>query len=314
MIKKAISFYWRAAERLLSPDHNSVTQKVQLIYGLLTVFYGFVFYRSIEAVYKGNFNYLTGMSDQYLPKWPMTILNHIVNLNLEDSIRYVLVFSLCSGLLGFFYGVQNRLIRIFSFIGILLNVALINSFGKGSHAFHLGLIISFFLIFIPSKSNNSIENSESENADLIKIIFTIRNLILLSYFSGGTIKFIRLIQHFCEGKMTAIHKFGFSNLVAKDWYFTGEATMLGPFIVQNESYLWPITLMAGYLIEFLAGAVIFFPKFDRVWFVLFVFLHIGIILTLGPNFVEHLFVVALFIGFSVFSNSEKEGAKKILRV
>jgi hypothetical protein len=300
MIDKVFQYFWRPIEKINGLDDYSINQKVNWIYGLLTVFYGFLFLKCFDAMYKGSVNGMIRLADFYNPKWPIIVFSSITQLETVGLIKVVLFFSILICGLGLFYGIRYRIVRVLVCVGFLLFVALSNSFSKG-HGHHLAVWASFFLIFIPSKN----QINKSNFVQLFRVIFIIRTFILLTYFSSGCFKIFRLIQHSFEGKMTAIHKFGFANLVAKDWYTTKNETFFGSVIVYNESYIWPIVLLAGFLIELTSIIIIFKPSLDKIWFLLYICLHLGILLALGPNFSDHLFVVALFIGFNVFSQNHR---------
>jgi hypothetical protein len=121
------------------------------------------------------------------------------------------------------------------------------------------------------------------------------------YSSSGAIKLFRIIQFSLQEKLTAFGKNGFSNQIAKDWYYSGEATLLGPLIVQNESWLWPLCYLCGLLFELLSITIIFKPHLDKIWALFAGFFHVGILVTLGPNFINHLFVIILFMGYGIYS-------------
>lgn len=161
------------------------------------------------------------------------------------------------------------------------------------------LFVSFLLIFVPSK-----KNINTSQIGILKVFFAVQTLFLLIYFFSGLYKFSGLVSQEMYGMKTALSPDSLAQHVATTIFsFNTTYYFFSSFVLKYQSYFFSVALIIGYFIELLSVYIIFKPKLHRLWGGVLILLHAFILMIFGPDFTLHLFIVALFLFFSPFSDS-----------
>lgn len=303
MIKTVVNTFWQSSiingDNFLAPN-RIINQRIRF---QIDIFYFYILFLSISTF--SPFNQFpewdTILNSQHLfePIWALKWMSSIENWKL--CVRLIFCFFLVNSVLGTLVWKRSKLSRIAIFFSYLLYISLISSFGKIDHYLHLALICSFILIFVPSsKSSNSIDYN------LPKIFFGIQAIILLTYFYSGMFKIYGILDQELLGLKSALYPDSLAQNLSKTSFASSTDYFLQSMILHSPSYFYSIVLIVGFFIEFLSIYVIFRPKVHRIWGLLLILLHTGILLSVGPDFTYQVIVIGIFILFSPFSNTEND--------
>ena len=302
MIKTIINTFWQSTiingEDFLRLDAKK-NDRVKFVTHL---FYFLVFLTSIQS-----------FSPFYqVPEWytmvdsphlfqPIWSVKWISTENWETCIRLILSAFLISSLAGVLLWSRSRIIRISVFLSFFFYLSLISSFGKIDHYLHLTLIASFLFIFIPNA-----KSEDPENVTRAKVFFGMQTLILLAYFVSGFFKIYGIIDQEILGVKSALSPDSLAQTISKTSLAANTDYFLQSYILNKPSYLYSALLILGYIIEFFSIYVIFKPRLHRIWGLILVLLHVGILLTVGPDFTNQIFIVGIFLMFSPFANTDTD--------
>lgn len=217
----------------------------------------------------------------------------------EVSVRLIMLLFLFFSFLAIILWEHYRAIRIGVFLSMFFYLSLISSFGKIDHSMHIMLIILFLLIFIPNKSE-----SLTNGIDNLKVFFGIQTLLLLTYFVSGFFKFYGIIDQELSGLKSSLSLDSLAQNLSKTSFALDSEFFLSTYILNTSSPIFPIILIIGYFIEFFSIYVIFKPNLHRIWGLLLIGLHAGILLSIGPNFYIHMFAVGIFLLCSPFKEDD----------
>lgn len=308
MIRTAVNTYWQSAivngRSFLANSENKVVHSTKL---LVSVFYFFNLFTSIQPFSKfyQTPDWQTLLDSQHLfePLWSVRWISY---LDWNQSIRFILLFYLIASAFALLFWERSRLARIIAFASIFLYLSLISSFGKIDHNYHLLLIIMFMLIFLPSKSQGRISSEAT-----LKVFFSIQTFILLTYFISGIFKLYGIIDQEIRGDTSALAEEAMALNLSKTSYASGSDYFLSSYLLGKPSKLFSAFLILGYLVEFFSVYVLFKPQWHRVWACLLIMLHVGIVLSVGPDFTIQIFVVGIFLLFSPFSSADFDLSQNI---
>lgn len=303
MIKTVINTFWQSSiingDNFLAPN-RAINQRIRF---QIDIFYFYILFLSISTFSPFNqfpkWDTILNSHHLFEPIWTLKWMSSIENWGL--CVKLIFCFFLVSSVLGTLVWKRSKLSRTAIFFSFLLYLSLISSFGKIDHYLHLPLICSFILIFVPSsKSNNSIDYN------LPKIFFGIQTIILLTYFSSGIFKIYGILDQELLGLKSALYPDSLAQNLSKTSFASNSECFLQSLILHSPSYFYSIVLVVGFLIEFLSIYVIFRPKVHRIWGLLLILLHAGILLSVGPDFTYQVLVIGIFILFSPFSSTEND--------
>ena len=299
MIKTIINTFWQSS--IINGDNFLAPKRVniQRIRFLIDIFYFYTLFLSISTFSSYNQfpEWYTIVNSQHLfePIWSLKWMTSIKNWEL--FVRLILCFFLISSFIGVLIWRRSKLSRIAIFFSLFLYLSLISSFGKIDHYLHISLLCSFILIFVPSSIST---NSKLMNEIFPKIFFGIQTFILITYFTSGFFKILGILEQELLGLKSALSPDSLAQNLSKTSLATNADSFLQSFILNSPSFVFSVVLVFGFLIEFFSIYVIFRPKLHRIWGVLLILLHTGILLSVGPDFTYQIFIIGIFIFFSPF--------------
>lgn len=301
MIKTIIHTFWESSivngDSFLIPTKRGIEQ----INFLIQFFYFYILVLSIGifSPYTQLPEWDTILKSQHLFQ-PVWCLGWLPIANWDLCVRLFLLYFFVSSFIGLVLWKRFKLARIFVFTSFFLYLSLVSSFGKIDHYLHLALIVSFLLIFIPTSTSDDLEK-----LNLQKLFFGIQTFILLTYFTSGLFKLYGILDQELLALNSALSPDSLALNVGKTSFATTNDNFLQSFILNTPSYLFSVVLVFGYLIEFLSIYVIFKPGLHQLWgLLLIILLHAGILLSVGPDFTNQIFIVGIFILFSPFSKNQ----------
>lgn len=279
---------------------NHSEEKLQRIKTLLNFYYFLVFVTSVQ-IFSPFYQFpewytIMESKELFLPVWSVKWISLD---NWEVTIQFIFLSFLGFALLGLVLWQKFRWIRIGVSLSLFFYVSLISSFGKVDHYMHVMVLSSFLLIFIPNSGKK-----KQEVNDYYKVFFGIQTLILLTYFVSGFFKLYGILDQEIQGVPSALSFDSLAYNMSKTTLASETNYFLKDFVLSNKNLLSPILLITGYLAEFLSIYVIFKPNLHRLWGLVLILLHTGILLTVGPDFTMQILMVGIFLMFSPFNPHE----------
>lgn len=289
-MKKIIKFIFRS----LSTDQNyqlifltkqAQFQQAQLI---IRIFYVIIFLFEYRKYSRWTSLVNTTSLD---PIWPVYWLNYV---NIEFGILCILYLGLCSSLLAITFP-NWRITRILVFLSLLEFTAFNNSFGKINHAAHLSILLSFILIFLPSRWDSLKKVNQYTKNTTLMIFASCQSFIMLTYTMAGIGKvFGAVIQGF-QGE---IHNFAPQALalhIARAFSQQDSYTVLGLWLMEHYYIGWPLMIGTIYL-QFFAIWAVFRPSLHQIWGFGLILFHIASVFTMKISFMQSsLWLVLFFI-------------------
>ncbi|MFK8058371.1 MAG: DCC1-like thiol-disulfide oxidoreductase family protein [Saprospiraceae bacterium] len=299
MIKYIIETYWQSAivngTSFLTSNAIEKTKRAKFV---ATLFYLFVFATSVQtfSVYSvfPEWDLIINSKELFDPIWTV---KWVPLEYWETCVRSILFLFLTFSFFALIFWERSRLIRVGVFASMFFYLSLISSFGKIDHFMHIMTIASFLLIFAPTKKSEKISPT-----GLLQVIFGIQTFILLAYFVSGFFKIYGIVDQELRGVTSALSPEALGRNVSKTSLAYDLDFFLSSFILDNPSGLFSIGMIVGYLIELFSIYIIFKPNSHRIWGLLLMVLHAGILLSVGPDFSIQIFLVGIFLFLSPFAN------------
>ena len=229
------------------------------------------------------------------PRWPVRWLAWV---DLESGIGWILALHLIAAILGVSLG-RFRAVRVIVFIALLEFVAFRFSFGAVNHGDHLGVLLSFVLIFLPDGWHQDTAPRPIRAATAL-VLSTCMSLILLTYSMSGFWKLGAVVRQAAVGEVHALHPRGLAQQIAAKLLDTDTTSVLGPWLIEHYWVGW--LLMVGTLyVELFALWIVFRPALHRLWGVALIVFHISTHLTMEVGFPQNSLWIALFLLASPFA-------------
>ncbi len=283
MLKHLASKFTRITDNLdknIEQEENNFSN-IQLT---IRFFYFFIFYLSLQSFSQHSilpfWKDLLESERYFIPLW---CTQWMVHFQWEFIIHFTLIFFFLVSFVAMLFGLQYRILRIILFIGFFNYTALVNSFGKIDHHLHISLVIGFLLIFV-----------SHEPGKLAKLFKSIQLFILSTYTFSGIFKFWGILSQSMNGEITVFYPNSLAYHLSKHLYVTGKPVYFQEIILNSTSYLFSIFLFLGYIIEIVAVLAILQNKLLPLMGIMLVLLHTVILLTVGPEFIFQIVILALF--------------------
>ena len=229
-------------------------------------------------------------------RWPVFWLRFV---DTRAGITAILGLHLLGGLLAVALS-RYRWARILVFVSLLEHMALKFSFGPVNHGDHLGVLISFVLIFLPAGWHVRGSAGRAARAATLLVFSGTQALILLTYSMAGMWKAGGILQQWIMGELfTYLHPQGLARQVAAKMIEDDAASVLGPWLIAHPWVGWLPGIAAIYL-ELFALWVVARPSLHQAWGLGLAFFHIGTHLALGVGFPQSTLWLALFLVLSPF--------------
>jgi hypothetical protein len=197
---------------------------------------------------------------------------------------------------------RYRWARVLVFVSLLEHMALKFSFGAVNHGDHLGVLVSFVLIFLPEgwHARGTVAAGRRVRAATLLVFSGVQALILLTYSMAGIWKAGGILEQWIKGQfITYVHPRGLAYQVAAKMVEDDAASLFGPWLVEHPWVGWVPGIVAVYL-ELFALWVVGRPSLHRAWGLTLAFFHLATHLILGVGFPQNTLWLALFLGFSPF--------------
>lgn len=259
---------------------------------LIAAFYGVLLFFALNNLFAWP-EYLGTTS--LTPRWPVFWLHYV---DLRSGIAAIVWFHLLCSLLGVALS-GYRAVRVLVFVSMLEFLAFRYSFGGINHGDHLGLLLSFVLIFLPSGWNCGRRARRRQRAATLLVFSGCQALIMLTYSMSGAWKAGGVIQQALQGQTTYLAPSGLARQVAAKLLSDDATSVLGPWLIENYWVGWPLMLAALYL-ELFALWAWARPSLHRYWALGLILLHVSTHLTMGVGFPQNSLWLALFFLLSPF--------------
>lgn len=259
---------------------------------LIGAFYAVLLFFALSQLF--SWQELLG-STSLTPRWPVFWLQHV---DTRSGIALVLWAHLLSLLVAIAFP-GYRLVRILVFCGLLELLAFRFSFGSINHGDHLGLLLSFVLIFLPQGWSSGSAPRRSVRAATLLVFSGCQALIALTYSMSGMWKVGGVVQQALRGEVTYLHPSGLAQQVAAKLLADGSPSLLGPWLIEHYWVGWPLMIGALYLELFALWAVAR-PSLHRAWGLGLILLHLSTHLTMGVGFPQNPLWLVLFFVLSPF--------------
>ncbi len=266
---------------------------------LISLFYLFVFLIAFQSItFNSQFpswSEIVSSEQYFIPQWGSLWIRYF---DWKTAIRLIYILLIGSSIIGMIFWRKSRLVRVLVSLSLFQFLSLVSSFGSVDHYLHLLVTTSLLLIILPN------ENSKTYKVDLLKVIFGIQTIILSIYSISGFYKLLGIVKQLKWGVTSALSPTGLTLQSTKTSYFSGNEYFFQSLLVDHQGYWIPILHISGYLVEFLSIFILFRIKLHRIWGLALVLFHLGIALTVGPDFSIHLIPIAIFIMFSPFGSKQ----------
>ncbi len=259
---------------------------------LLSGFYGVLLFFAVGSLFSWP-EYLKVSALE--PRWPVFWLRFV---DLSQGIPLLLAFYLLSGLAAVVLP-RYRWVRILVFLSLLEFHAFKFSFGSINHGDHLGVLLSFVLIFLPQGWRDFPTADRGSRVGTLRAFAGCQGMILLTYSMSGLWKVGGVVEQLLKGEVSYLAPWGLAQQVAGKLLGADSTSLLGPWLIDHAWAGWPLGLGTLYL-EFFALWVVTRPGLHRIWGLGLIFFHISTHLFMGIGFVQHSLWLTLFLVLSPF--------------
>lgn len=227
------------------------------------------------------------------PRWPVFWLRWV---DTGGGIAFILWLHLAGGLLAVAL-CRFRAARIAVFVTLLEFLALRYSVGPVNHGDHLGLLLSFVLIFLPAGWHAYPTASRPVRAATLLVVSGCQAMIALTYSMSGLWKALGVVEQVLRGEVHYLAPQGLAQQVAAKLLSGGGVGPLGPWLIDHAWVGWPLMIAALYLELFALWAVPR-PSLHQAWGLGLILLHVSTFLTMGVGFAQNVLWLALFFVLS----------------
>ena len=260
---------------------------------IVQFFYYFLAFQALVVINGGKF---LSQEENFSPVWSIPWANH---LSLATTANIVQFFFLISAFIGAFF-FQNRIARIFVFLGIFQLNALLSSVLRADHHWYPWLYVSFLLIFLPDAWAGKAHSLQVRKKFLL-VFFSAQAVTLFIYSMAGLGKIQGAISQYFAGQTHAFAPEALALHIAYWLRNIDSTSLLGSFFVEHVIVGWPLFLGMIYL-QFFSLWIAFKPSLHKIWAFGLIFMHTGIYLTMDMLF----FPTALLLIFLFFDSPFKK--------
>lgn len=283
-------FGGRAARR--PAGHSFSSERFLEARTLVRAFYAALLFLAVADLFRWG-SYLDATHLE--PRWPVFWLRWV---DARLGISLVLWLYLIGGLAGVtLHG--YRWARILVFVARLEFIALTFSYGSINHGAHLGLLLSFVLIFLPRGWGARPSPPRAVRAATLLAFSACQGMILLIYSMSGLWKVVGTLRQMVAGEVSYLSPEGLAQQVAAKLLEADTVAPLGPFLIEHY-WLGPPLAAASIYLELFALWVVLRPSLHQAWGLGLILFHLSTQLTMGIAFMEHALWLSLFLVFSPF--------------
>lgn len=271
--------------------------------GIVLGFYAVLAFLAATNLYSWN-DYLA--ATHFTPRWPVFWLRFI---DAHMGISIILWLHLIGGLLGVMLS-RYRWARVVVFLSLLEFLAFKFSFGSINHGDHLGVLISFMLIFLPAGWRSFPTASVSVRGSTLLVFSACQGMIMLTYSMAGLWKVGGVVEQMLRGEKSYLSLTGLAHQIAAKLLSDNATSVLGPWLIEHAWIGWPMILVALYLELFALWAVPR-PSLHQTFGMGLILLHLSTHLTMGVGFAQNTLWLALFLVFSPFRSQKLDGRQML---
>ena len=296
-------WFWRQTELPGREVFVDVRGEYERCLILVRVFYCFLLYNAIDQY--PNWQGLVRLTEPDL-LWPVA---WAALLPWALAVKGVTLTHLFGCLAAAFWP-GARLARVAAFAGILMAVALFNSYGKINHNDHPLILAALVLVFLPGSSRGK-RPSPGAMRGYCETFWGAQATMLLLYTIAGFMKLLGVLTNLQRGEKTVFHLDGPAMILARDFLRTDKETMIGHFVLDHPVLLaYPLFVATIYLELFAVGAA-FRPSLTRIWGGALIAVHLGISLVMEIHFVRWIFLLGLLFLASPFRGRGGGAAERV---
>ena len=263
---------------------------------LVRACYVFLLYLAIQQITE-----LVVLTDQALdlPLWPVAWLGASGAL-FPVGVKALFFFYLGTNVLAAVLP-GWRSVRIAACLGLLEYVALKSSFGKINHSFHLPVLVSGLLVFLPDGWDaRPARASRATRQGTLLVFWLCQAGVLLSYTMSGLGKLGGALYQLALGQPNAFAPGALGSHIALRLLQTHSQSELGAWIIHHPWLTWP-GLPAAIYLELFSFWIVFRPALQRFWAAGLILFHLGTFFTMTITFPQSSFLLALLLFQSPFA-------------
>lgn len=268
------------------------TQTVERIYTIVR--YSYLFFLLITVI---RFNNIEDIQNATViePLWPVFWVNAI---GFRIVLNWCMLFMFVSFLATSIY-YKNLWLRISSFLLFFIYTALIHSFGKISHIYHLLVVVLLFFIFLPK------ENDKERKEKSVLLIASLQFFVLLTYTATGIWKLYAGVMQLSKGEVSIFSTKAMGNIISNQFAINNQDLPYFTELLINSPLLTSLLLWGAIVVECIAVFTFFKVRWHRPLGILLICMHAGIALVLDVNFYVAPFLLGLLFVFSPFIKESK---------
>jgi hypothetical protein len=194
---------------------------------------------------------------------------------------------------------ERRWVRALVFLGLLEVLALKFSFGKVHHLMHGWLFPTFVLVALPdgwSRAEGPGRGRQTRQATLFTFAAA-QMAVAMTYSLAGLGKILGTGFQAAQGQITPLHPEALARHLADRILQTHADSLLGPWMIDHATWLWPLMLGTVYLQLFALQAA-FRPRLHRWWAVGLMGFHAVSVLSLTIDFNPNILLVGILFAAS----------------
>lgn len=222
------------------------------------------------------------------PLWPLFWAD---GMEVQQVTEIVLLFNLACAI-GAAILPTWRLTRGLACVGVLLAVALDNSFGQIGHSGYTWVWVTFFFTWLPSGGEATFQQSRRLRQHYLHVFWAAQFAVLFFYSISGVLKLVPVPLQMLRGEVSSIAPEALARHIANRSLQTNSNPLLAGILIDHVALSWPLYLGAIYL-ELCSVIVAFRHDLHRLWGSNLILLHVGIGLTMEIWFVPPIFLAAL---------------------
>jgi len=194
----------------------------------------------------------------------------------------------------------SRLARAAALVGLLQLLGLNFSFGKIHHLMHGWVYLLALTLWLPSGWTRPEGLSRAGRQEVLLVFGAAQSLIALTYTLAGVGKICGTVYQLARGEVTPFHPEALARHLADRLLQTRPESVLGPWLIDHATLLWPMMLGTIYLQLFALWAV-FRPRLHVLWGAGLLLFHVMTGLSLTIDFSPSILLVGLLFLASPFA-------------
>lgn len=205
---------------------------------------------------------------------------------------------------------RPRSLRIAAAVFLWLQAAHFNSFGSTMHGWHVFLWTATLFCLLPTRAFAAHQDPIAPPHALpprvvrethLRVFWSVQAATLLFYSMSGAFKLAAGVAQALAGEVGTLHPEALARHIAhRLMEGTPAPPPLGPWAVDHPHLIWPCFIAAVYL-ETLSFVAAFRPRLHRLWGLLLIAMHLGVMAMMGIEFSWQILFIGLVLVASPFT-------------